>query len=131
LIKINISKLPEIIVILGIRRLDSLGVFELMLSHRTLHQLRGQRSCCVGLVKWGSIYQESSVHCQLNSTEKEKLSNDGSSKVVNHVAISLAGGGEDIHYDVGEALEVWSLNCPQQVAGILNAGGFSGREIVV
>jgi len=66
----------------------------------------------------------------VNSIEREKLSSDGSSKVVNHVAISLAGGGEDIHYDVGDALEVWSLNVPQQVAGILNAGGFSGREIV-
>jgi len=65
-----------------------------------------------------------------NLIESERLSSDGSAKVVNHVAISLAGGGEDMHYDVGDALGVWPLNCPQQVADILNAGGFSGREIV-
>jgi hypothetical protein len=128
LIKINISKLPEIIVILGIGRLDPVGVFELMLSHRHLHQLLGAAQL---LWRIHQMQQHITRIIRSLSTQlREKLSSDGSSKVVNHVAISLAGGGEDIHYDVGDALEVWSLNCPQQVAGILNVGGFSGREIV-
>jgi len=65
-----------------------------------------------------------------NLIERQKLSGDGSAKVVNHIEISLAGGGEDMHYDVGDALGVWPLNCPEQVSEILSAGGFSGREIV-
>ncbi|NRA21729.1 MAG: sulfite reductase flavoprotein subunit alpha [Oceanospirillaceae bacterium] len=63
------------------------------------------------------------LHC-------EKLSSDDSVKVVNHIEISLAGGGADMHYEVGDALGVWPLNCPAQVSEILLAGGFSGREIV-
>ena len=65
-----------------------------------------------------------------NLIHTEKLSSDGSAKVVNHVEISLAGGGEDMHYDVGDALGVWPINCPEQVSEILAAGGFSGRELV-
>ena len=63
------------------------------------------------------------IHC-------ENLSAEDSAKCVNHVEISLAGGGEDMHYDVGDALGVWPLNCPEDVKDILKAGGFTGSEVV-
>ena len=65
-----------------------------------------------------------------NLIESQCLSGKGSAKRVNHVAISLAGGGEDMHYDVGDALGVWPLNNPEAVEDLLKATGFSGAEIV-
>lgn len=60
----------------------------------------------------------------------DKLSAGESAKCVNHIELSLAGGGEDMHYDVGDALGVWPLNCPDEVAEILSAGNFTGKEVV-
>ncbi|MEM6638719.1 MAG: sulfite reductase flavoprotein subunit alpha [Pseudomonadota bacterium] len=65
-----------------------------------------------------------------NVVEVRNLSGEGSAKTVNHVAISLAGGGEDMHYDVGDALGVWPLNCPEEVAALLAAAGLTGGEVV-
>ncbi|MEM1152142.1 MAG: flavodoxin domain-containing protein [Pseudomonadota bacterium] len=58
------------------------------------------------------------------------LSKEGSSKRVNHVEISLCGGGPDLDYQVGDALGVWPMNCMGEVDAILDAGGYSGSEIV-
>lgn len=58
------------------------------------------------------------------------LSASGSAKRVNHVEISLAGGGADMHYEVGDALGVWANNCAEDVEAVLKAGGFNGREVV-
>ncbi|MEC7546349.1 MAG: sulfite reductase flavoprotein subunit alpha [Pseudomonadota bacterium] len=65
-----------------------------------------------------------------NLIESRNLSGEGSSKRVNHIEISLAGGGEDMDYHAGDALGVWPLNCPEEVSEILAAGGFSGKEVV-
>ncbi|PWQ96157.1 diflavin oxidoreductase [Leucothrix arctica] len=65
-----------------------------------------------------------------NLISGQNLSAEQSAKRVNHIEISLAGGGEDMHYDVGDALGVWPLNCPAEVEEILAAGGFTGREVV-
>ena len=61
----------------------------------------------------------------------ERLSGPGSSKSVNHIEISLAGGGADLDYRAGDALGVWPVNCGSEVAAILAAGDFSGAEQVV
>lgn len=58
------------------------------------------------------------------------LSGPASGKRVNHIEISLAGGGQDLRYEAGDALGVWPLNCPAEVEAILKAGGFDGNEIV-
>ncbi len=60
----------------------------------------------------------------------ERLSGESSAKCVNHVELSLAGGGEDLDYEVGDALGVWPLNCPVEVGAILKACGFTGKEPV-
>lgn len=60
----------------------------------------------------------------------EKLSGDGSAKCVNHIEISLAGGGEDLEYAAGDALGVWPVNCPQEVKALLSAAGLTGKEPV-
>lgn len=60
----------------------------------------------------------------------ECLSQEGSAKRVNHIEISLCGGGADLDYQVGDALGVWPLNCMGEVDRILEAAGFSGAEIV-
>ncbi|MEM9968758.1 MAG: flavodoxin domain-containing protein [Pseudomonadota bacterium] len=60
----------------------------------------------------------------------EKLSGDSSAKCVNHIEISLAGGGTDLEYAVGDALGVWPVNCPADVAAILCAAGLTGKEAV-
>ncbi|MEM9204989.1 MAG: flavodoxin domain-containing protein [Pseudomonadota bacterium] len=60
----------------------------------------------------------------------EKLSGEGSSKCVNHIEISLAGGGEDLEYAAGDALGVWPVNCPDDVSALLNAAGLTGKETV-
>lgn len=65
-----------------------------------------------------------------NLITSECLSATDSAKCVNHIEISLAGGGEEMEYSVGDALGVWPLNCPDLVRDILAAGGFTGREIV-
>ncbi|RVU84383.1 sulfite reductase subunit alpha [Leucothrix sargassi] len=65
-----------------------------------------------------------------NLIESRNLSGTDSAKRVNHIEISLAGGGEDMDYAVGDALGVWPLNCSAEVDEILEAGGFTGREIV-
>lgn len=51
----------------------------------------------------------------------ENLSAAKSAKEVNHIEISLAGGGEDMHYDVGDALGVWPVNDLQDVKRLLDA----------
>lgn len=61
----------------------------------------------------------------------ECLSGAGSSKIVNHIEISLAGGGADLEYRAGDALGVWPVNCGHEVAAILKATGFTGSERVV
>ena len=60
----------------------------------------------------------------------ENLSGTGSNKRVNHIEISLAGAGEDMHYDVGDVLGVWPLNSPELVDEILDATTFTGKETV-
>ncbi|MEM9844188.1 MAG: flavodoxin domain-containing protein, partial [Pseudomonadota bacterium] len=60
----------------------------------------------------------------------ERLSEPGSAKCVNHIEISLAGGGADLEYSAGDALGVWPVNCPEDVAAILGAAGLTGRETV-
>ena len=58
------------------------------------------------------------------------LSGPASGKTVNHIEISLAGGGADMRYEAGDALGVWPLNCPAEVEAILAAGDFDGTELV-
>lgn len=60
----------------------------------------------------------------------EKLSSDESAKCVNHIEISLAGGGADLDYAAGDALGVWPVNCPDEVSAMLAAAGLSGKETV-
>ena len=40
------------------------------------------------------------------------LNGEGSAKTVNHIEISLAGGGEDLDYSVGDSLGVWPVKRP-------------------
>ncbi|WP_299554847.1 flavodoxin domain-containing protein [uncultured Tateyamaria sp.] len=58
------------------------------------------------------------------------LSGETSSKRVNHIEISLCGGGADLDYEVGDALGVWPLNDIAEVEAILAASGHTGSEIV-
>ena len=58
------------------------------------------------------------------------LNGPGSAKTVNHIELSLAGSGEDLEYEVGDALGVWALNDMAQVDAILDGAGLSGREVV-
>ncbi|MEM6759496.1 MAG: flavodoxin domain-containing protein [Pseudomonadota bacterium] len=60
----------------------------------------------------------------------DRLSGPDSAKCVNHIEISLAGGGVDLEYDAGDALGVWPVNCPDDVADILGATGLTGKEPV-
>ncbi|MEM6324426.1 MAG: sulfite reductase flavoprotein subunit alpha [Pseudomonadota bacterium] len=60
----------------------------------------------------------------------DRLSGQDSAKCVNHVEISLAGGGADLDYAAGDALGVWPLNCAEDVAAILAASGLTGKEPV-
>ncbi|NRB05631.1 MAG: flavodoxin domain-containing protein [Rhodobacteraceae bacterium] len=60
----------------------------------------------------------------------EKLSGEASAKCVNHIELSLAGGGVDLDYAAGDALGLWPLNCPSDVADLLQAAGLTGRETV-
>lgn len=63
-------------------------------------------------------------------TVSERLSGAGSAKCVNHIELSLAGAGADLDYAVGDALGVWTMNCPREVQEILTATGLSGKEVV-
>lgn len=58
------------------------------------------------------------------------LNAPGSAKTVNHIELSLAGGGEDLDYVVGDALGLWPVNDAAEVDALLEAAGFSGRETV-
>ena len=58
------------------------------------------------------------------------LNGEGSTKTVNHIELSLAGSGEDLAYEVGDALGVWALNDMAQVDAVLTKAGLSGREVV-
>ncbi|MEM6408252.1 MAG: flavodoxin domain-containing protein [Pseudomonadota bacterium] len=60
----------------------------------------------------------------------ERLSGQDSAKCVNHIEISLAGGGDDLEYAAGDALGVWPVNCPNEVNAMLEAAGLSGKETV-
>ncbi|MEM9437633.1 MAG: sulfite reductase flavoprotein subunit alpha [Pseudomonadota bacterium] len=60
----------------------------------------------------------------------EQLSADESAKCVNHIEISLAGGGEDLEYHAGDALGVMPVNCPDEVSALLEAAGLTGKEAV-
>ncbi|BFM09448.1 diflavin oxidoreductase [Halioxenophilus aromaticivorans] len=62
--------------------------------------------------------------------DTHNLSGQESAKRVNHIEISLAGGGEDMAYQVGDALGVWPMNCATEVSEILAAGGFTGKELI-
>ena len=61
---------------------------------------------------------------------RSSLNGPGSAKTVNHIELSLAGSGEDLDYEVGDALGVWALNDMAQVDAILDSTGLSGREVV-
>ena len=61
---------------------------------------------------------------------RSSLNGPGSAKTVNHIELSLAGSGEDLDYEVGDALGVWALNDMAQVDAILDSAGLSGREVV-
>ncbi|MEL6551600.1 MAG: flavodoxin domain-containing protein [Pseudomonadota bacterium] len=61
----------------------------------------------------------------------ETLSKEGSAKCVNHIEISLAGGGADLDYAAGDALGVVPVNCPGEVQKVLDAAGLTGKESVV
>ena len=63
-------------------------------------------------------------------TVSERLSGAGSAKCVNRIELSLAGAGADLDYAVGDALGVWTMNCPREVQEILTATGLSGKEVV-
>ncbi|MEM6588398.1 MAG: flavodoxin domain-containing protein [Pseudomonadota bacterium] len=60
----------------------------------------------------------------------DPLSDPASAKCVNHIEISLAGGGSDLDYSAGDALGVWPVNCPDDVQAVLDAAGLTGRETV-
>ena len=62
--------------------------------------------------------------------ESRCLNGTGSAKIVNHVEIALNGGGEDLAYEVGDALGVWPVNDIEEVNTLLAASGFSGSETV-
>ena len=61
----------------------------------------------------------------------DRLSGTESAKCVNHIELSLAGGGEDLDYQVGDALGVWPMNCAGEVNAILKATGLTGKETVM
>ncbi|MEM6749149.1 MAG: sulfite reductase subunit alpha [Planctomycetota bacterium] len=58
----------------------------------------------------------------------QTLNAQGSAKEVNHVEISLAGSG--LEYEVGDALGLWPVNCGDAVDALLEAGGYTGEEMV-
>ncbi|MBN9669260.1 diflavin oxidoreductase [Roseibium aggregatum] len=62
--------------------------------------------------------------------DRRCLNEPGSAKTVNHIELSLAGGGEDLDYSVGDALGLWPVNDAADVEALLDAGGFTGRESV-
>ena len=61
----------------------------------------------------------------------DRLSGETSAKVVNHIELSLAGGGEDLDYAAGDALGVWPVNCGDEVSVMLAAAGLTGKETIM
>lgn len=60
----------------------------------------------------------------------EPLSARCSAKKINHIEIALTGGGQDMDFDVGDALGMWPLNDLTEVKELLDLTGFSGAELV-
>ena len=60
----------------------------------------------------------------------ECLSGSGSGKQINHIAISLAGGGSDMAYQVGDALGVSVPNNPKHIDSILKYTGLSATSTI-
>lgn len=56
------------------------------------------------------------------------LNGEGSAKETRHVEISLEGSG--LSYEVGDALGVVPVNCPDLVSDILKVAGFDGEEAI-
>lgn len=57
-----------------------------------------------------------------------KLNAKGSEKETRHFEISLEGS--NLRYEPGDALGIWPANCPELVAGILDALSCDGEEAV-
>lgn len=57
-----------------------------------------------------------------------RLSGPGSAKDTRHFEVSLAGSG--LSYEVGDALGVVGMNCPELADDLLRALGFDGEEAV-
>ena len=89
----------------------------------------GSSSAPAGGEEAGPVYTKNTPFIA-NQIDCYNLSGEASAKRVNHISISLAGGGADMHYDVGDALGVWPLNCPEEVEELLKVTGFTGREII-
>lgn len=60
--------------------------------------------------------------------ESRTLNKPGSAKDVRHVAIDLAGSG--LKYEVGDALGILPVNCPELVNELVQTIGASGGELV-
>ncbi len=60
----------------------------------------------------------------------DRLSGDDSAKIVNHIELSLAGGGVDLDYAAGDALGVWPVNCAGEVSEMLQTAGLTGKETI-
>ena len=58
------------------------------------------------------------------------LNGAGSAKCVNHIEIALTGGGEDLAYEVGDALGVWPMNDMAEVDAVLEAAALEGSEVI-
>ncbi|MDD5260974.1 MAG: flavodoxin domain-containing protein [Methylacidiphilales bacterium] len=55
-----------------------------------------------------------------------KLNAEGSAKDVRHIEFSLENSG--LYYEVGDALGVYPVNCPDFVSEILDTAGLNGEE---
>lgn len=62
--------------------------------------------------------------------DARRLSGAASAKRVNHIELSLAGGGPDLEYQAGDALGVWPVNATDDVDSILEITGLTGIEPV-
>lgn len=60
----------------------------------------------------------------------EPLSACRSAKKINHIEIALTGGGQDMDFQVGDALGMWPLNDLGEVNELLGYCGFTGKEVV-
>lgn len=50
----------------------------------------------------------------------------GSKKETRHIEIDISGS--DLHYDAGDAIGIFSKNCPDLAQGIVSVNGFKGTE---